>query len=176
MRLEEVIKQIKKYLNKEQKETLRQALKDAGYRIKLSLDFATETWQYTIHKVWWKGPTVIRDMPFEDYYLRKKRGDEYHYYLISGDYEADTFGLIPLEDEDDLLDKKWFNYEGEVPPESAYNPNKRLKAKDEILDRGTMEIDTDNHIVVFRGKVLKGKYRYEGKWKEGPVLYKLIET
>ena len=182
MNIKDVIKKLKKHLTKEQKEELRQALSKAHLSIKLSedpeeiIELSQEKWNYTIHRVWYKGQTVIRDAPFEDYYLRKKKDSEYHYYLISGDYTSDTFGLIPLDDEGDLLDTKWYNYQGDVPPESDYNPNKRIPAHDEIVDRGTMLIDTDTKRVTFKGQVLKGEYRYEGKWKDGPVLYKLASS
>ena len=173
MQITDVIKKLKKHLTKEQKNELRDALVKAGYRIKLSLDFAMDKWQYRIHRVQWQGQIVIRDMPEEDYYLRMKQDNNYKYYLITGDYTADTFGLLPLDDENDLLDTKWYDYNGVVKPESAYNPNKKIDAKDDILDKGALEIDEDNRIVIFHGNQLKGKYRYEGKWKEGPVFHKI---
>ena len=176
MKLEDVVRMLKPKLTPEQRDKLREALKKAGYarKIKLAINLDDrEVWEYRLHKVWWKGQTVIRDLPETQYYLRMRRkvegSWEYMFFLLSGKPRPDEpFALYPEKD----IDPEWYDYEGDIPPGERYNPNKRLTAKDEIIDKGKVYIDKESNKAEFRGKLLKGIYKLEGSPKNTWVFWK----
>jgi len=120
--------------------------------------------RFTLHFNSWMGQFVVRGQPRREWYLRlddRGKGD-----IRSFFFPRDPLYFEPVSAEDEgRVDRKWFNFEGKIPPRTKYNPNKKIPAIMKIIDSGKVEIDsrTENGIEIidlkFKGKKLKGKWR-----------------
>jgi hypothetical protein len=103
----------------------------------------------------WKGQTVVRDLPVNQYFLKL------------GSHPFFLFEKNPLVDSDmnAVEDSQYSDYfkEGTYQPSSKINPNKSIPAKIETLDSGAADI-TENKLdviqVLFKGNELKGKWLF----------------
>ena len=133
---------------------------------KIVEELSEKTVRYTLHFLYWKGQKVIRDMPRMHWYLRiddKGRGEIRSFYL---DDDPRFFDLVAGFSEG-RVSRKWLDFEGELPPMTEYNPNKRIPAYMKILSTGkakyTTETDDEGREIItieFTSGTLKGK-----KWK-----------
>ena len=117
--------------------------------------------KYVLHEVSWRGQEVIRRLPQLAWYLRLLTGGEvrswhlwdnpYYTYPVSAFYEG-------------VVEDKWFDYEGELEPQTQYNPNKRLKARMIILTKGSVEVskEEETEAEVLRLRFLSGGLK--GTW------------
>jgi hypothetical protein len=118
---------------------------------------------------WWKGQTVVRDMPVEIYDLLIDTGKDHLDVwsfdknpllnpAVSGAYK--TYNVsTPAGDNY----KGWLKWEGDIEPKDARrgNPNERIPAHIKILDSGRLELFEDKDIFKsfkFAGDKLKGYY------------------
>ncbi|MHC1572276.1 MAG: hypothetical protein ACXQTL_05965 [Methanosarcinales archaeon] len=127
---------------------------------------------FVVQQVSWQGQTVVRGLPQTEYYLRLKSDGKMWSFLCGGNPLVDPH--IPLFDEG-KVDRKWFSYEGELAPQTEYNPNKKLKAEMTILDRGSISLkqsETEKGEIVldvkFRGKKLRGDFKIIQEDKNTP--------
>ena len=118
------------------------------------------------------GQIVVRGIPNQRWFLRIKIGDKVYSWIC--DYDVTRFSPLPLEYEG-VVDKKWFDYEGDVPPNTKYNPSKTLTGKMYVIDEGTCIVDekTEDGIDVwdvdFNGQHLKGKVRITQEEEKSPI-------
>jgi len=131
---------------------------------------------FTLHFHYYKGPRIIRWAPHMEWYLRldiKGKGKIRSFYI-----EGNPLRESPLPAVDEgYVERKWFDYEGEVRPGERYMPFKTLIGKMEILDRGTVQYevtrlpDGREYIsLLFKGKRLKGRWRLV-QTEEGALEY-----
>ena len=104
----------------------------------------------------WQGAIVIRGLPVSDYHL--KIGTTKRFHLTQDpSREIPDQGLSALEFEG----KDAYFSAGEKQPRSPANPNRKLVATIDIIDKGDVEIIADDPFylhVRFSGKKLKGLY------------------
>lgn len=132
-------------------------------RKRLEVDWGDEVeGEFVVHKNSWKGQTVIRNMPKVQYYLRLKIGDKVESFIFENNpiMYATQMGLY-----EGKVRKKWFDYEGEVEPLTEYNPNKKIKTKMEILDRGKFTLRKGK-----LGKIEVWHFQFKGKKLKGSVI------
>jgi hypothetical protein len=128
--------------------------------------------KFTVGYLSYMGQIVVRGIPNQRWFLRIKMGDKVYSWIC--DYDVTRFSPLPLEYEG-VVDKKWFDYEGDVPPNTKYNPSKTLTGKMYVIDEGTCIVDekTEDGIDVwdvdFNGQHLKGKVRITQEEEKSPI-------
>jgi len=131
---------------------------------KIEIKEAAKDVKWTLSKVWWKGPTVVRGMPkthrelFMDFSGAKLQVFNTDQNPIYQDEMAGTLSAENSKPDGDF--KGWLKFEGQIPPEHPKNPNKELPLNFEIEDTGSASViqKSDNFIHLdFKGKLLKGK-------------------
>lgn len=101
-------------------------------QIFLKRDILTlETLRFTLQRVWWKGQKVIRDMPVEKWYLNYSSGISY---VLDANPIEQKSGINAISKTGWKMD-----FEGEIPPGQPGNPNKKISAHVEILDKGKFQ-------------------------------------
>jgi len=111
--------------------------------------------KFTLQRVWWKGQEVIRKMPVEKWWLKFSNGI---YFVLDANPQIQKKGINAIKKTYQNVDK-WMNFEGEIPPGKPGNPNKKIPAHVEILEKGTVDqIETSERFLSFRfyGKKLSG--------------------
>ena len=115
----------------------------------------SESSDFILSKRTWKGQTVVRDVPVDDYHILLPCP-------ISKKFHLDKNPIFARESTaDDFTEQGNFFKEGTYPPKSSINPNKKIPAKIEILDKGKFKVirNEPNLIQVeFEGNLLKGLY------------------
>lgn len=118
--------------------------------------------RFTLHYNSWKGQFVVRGIPKREWYLRLDDGEDgVRTFFIEQD--PISYSSVAAEDQG-RVNRKWLDFEGDIPPNTKYNPNKKLKAKMKILDKGTVSIEKEKKdskevlVLTFKGKVMKGKW------------------
>jgi len=117
--------------------------------------------KFVVHYLSYMGQVVVRGIPHQRWFLRLREGDKIHSW--SADIDFTRFSPVALEYEG-IVDSKWFDYEGDIKPETKYNPSKSLTAKIQVIDKGSCSVDTETVegserlSIVFQGKELKGKH------------------
>ena len=117
--------------------------------------------QFVVHYLSYMGQVVVRGIPNQRWFLRLKEGDKIHSWAADTDFTR--FSPVALEYEG-IVDSKWFDYEGDIKPETKYNPSKSLTAKIQVIDKGSCSVDTETVegaqrlSITFRGKELKGSH------------------
>ena len=136
-----------------------------GPKVEVSQETQAKTAQFTFLRIWWKGQTVIRAMPQERFFLLLKNGGFRVWELDANPlWEAaqsvlETEMPEPPPNHKEITD--WMKFEGDLPPEHALNPTKRLTAHAEIIDTGAARLieDTEHFVHIdFRGKNFKGRW------------------
>ena len=135
-------------------------------KAKKELEVELKASDFTLHYRWWKGQTVIRGLRIEFWDLSLDDGSkQIQVWTLDGNplFEPGrTFNTAVTR----IDDKNWMDKTGEIPPGKFGNPNKRIPANLEILDKGKVTIlsQTANFISVkFRGKKLKGFWTFRSK-------------
>jgi len=129
--------------------------------------------RFTVQYLSYMGQIVVRGIPHQKWFLRIKEGDKV--YSWSSDLDFTRFSPVPLEYEG-TVDKKWFDYEGDIPPLTKYNPSKTLTAKMQIVDQGTVTLkrETEEGAELiradFKGKEMKGEFTITQE-EEGSSIY-----
>lgn len=129
--------------------------------------------EFTVQYLSYIGQIVTRGIPNQRWFLRLQDGDK----ILSWESEFDftRFSPLPLSYEGQV-EKKWFDFEGDVPPNTKYNPSKTLTGKISVLDKGTYtkieeEIEGAKILNInFKGKELKGKYVLTQEEKDAPIF------
>lgn len=109
---------------------------------------------FTLQRRWWKGQKVIRGIPVENWWLRFSNGI---YFNLDANPLVQKKGINALKKT--FSDSKWMNFKGEIPPGEEGNPNKKIDAHIEILDKGKVNLieNTERFISMkFHGTKLKG--------------------
>lgn len=103
----------------------------------------------------WKGQEVVRKLPVEDYHLRVA-GKQFHLDknpIWREDVSASQFAGEP----------EWFRI-GRHKPDTKVNPNKKIPAFIDLVDKGEFEIERKEENLIqinFKGKNLKGMYIFK---------------
>lgn len=95
------------------------------------LSVNSETLRFTLQRVWWKGQKVIRDVPVEKWYLNYSSGISY---VLDANPIGQKSGINAISQTGWKMD-----FEGEIPPGKPGNPNKKIPAHVEILDKGKFQ-------------------------------------
>jgi hypothetical protein len=106
----------------------------------------------------WQGPLVIRGLPVSDYHLKIGTTKKLHL-MQDPSFKIPAEGLSALE----FKGKDAYFAAGQKPPLSSANPNRKLVATIDIIDKGDVEIIADDPFylhVRFSGKKLKGLYYF----------------
>jgi hypothetical protein len=106
----------------------------------------------------WQGPLVIRGLPVSDYHLKIGTTKKLHL-MQDPSFKIPAEGLSALE----FKGKDAYFAAGQKPPLSSANPNRKLVATIDIIDKGDAEIIADEPFylhVRFSGKKLKGLYYF----------------
>ena len=114
-----------------------------------------EKLNFTLQRRWWKGQKVIRDVPVENWWLKFSNGI---YFEMDANPLSQKKGINAIKKTFTDI-KKSMDFEGEIPPGKPGNPNKKIPAHIEILDKGKMEtIATSERFNSFKffGSKLKG--------------------
>lgn len=120
---------------------------------------------FVLTRHYWRGPTVVRGMPVETFFLRLDRGgDSLDTFVLDDNPLLRTPVVASRESEkrpppgrSSLRD--WLRFEDNIPPGAPGNPNKELPVHVEILDRGKFApLETRDDFVSFeaRGSKLAG--------------------
>jgi len=134
--------------------------------------------RWSLALISWRGQKVIRGMPRLRFYLRIDTGmAKVRSWQVNGN--PTIFAPLSARYEGEIS-KKWLTYEGELQPMTEYNPNKKLKAKVKMLDKGTAKIESitnekikGEHLVIhFKGSRLKGKWLLK-QGEKGSTFYSL---
>lgn len=137
---------------------------------KESEDLATS--KFTVHYLTYMGQIVVRGIPHQKWILRIKEGKKVRSWLADLDFTR--FSPVALQYEGEV-DPKWFDFEGEIPPNTEYNPTKTLTARMRIIDSGTCSIKretvngAEKLIVTFNGRLLNGQYIITQEEKDTPI-------
>lgn len=126
--------------------------------------------QYIVQYLEYIGQIVVRGIPNTRWFLRMKEGGKIKSFYSN--YDPTYYNDIAVIDEGNV-DTKWFTYEGDIKPQTEYNPTKELTAKISIIDSGSVEIveekDKNGKIILnlkFDGKKLQGNYNLTQEEKE----------
>jgi len=117
--------------------------------------------KFIVHYLSYMGQIVVRGIPHQKWFLRLKEGDKI--YSWTADVDFTRFSPVALEYEG-MVDNKWFDYEGDIKPDTKYNPSKSLTAKMQVVDKGSCSVDTETIegaerlSIIFHGKELTGKH------------------
>jgi len=132
------------------------------------------TSQYVVQYLEYMGQIVIRGIPNTRWFLRMREGGKIKSFY--SDYDPTYYNDIAMVDEGNV-DTKWFTYEGDIKPQTEYNPTKELTAKISIVDSGSVEIveekDKDGKTILnlkFDGKKLHGNHSLSQEEK-GTSMY-----
>ena len=102
---------------------------------------------------------MVRGIPKIEWYLRIRTPDGVKEYQLP---DGNPIYEQPLTAFDNgIVNKKWFDFEGKLPPRTTYNPNKKIASFMSPLDKGTVDLDTTDEANVkltFHGKKLKGQW------------------
>lgn len=90
-----------------------------------------ETLKFTLQRVWWKGQKVIRDVPVEKWMFNYSSGISY---ILDGNPLTQKSGINAIPKTGWKMD-----FEGDIPPGKPGNPNKKIPAHVEILDKGKLQ-------------------------------------
>lgn len=116
---------------------------------------------FVVQYLSYMGQIVTRGIPNQKWFLRIQIGGKIHSWEAASDFTK--FSPLALTFEGSV-DKKWLDFEGDVPPNSKYNPSKSLTGKMSIVDKGSCSVDTETvegaerFSIAFHGKDLKGKH------------------
>lgn len=125
-----------------------------------------ESAKFVLQRRWWKGQKVIRDMPVENWWLKLSNG---MFYELDSNPLVQKKGINSIKKILENIDKE-MKFEGEIPPGKPGNPNKKIPAHVEILDKGSVEIiESTDKFMSFRlaGTKLKGFWiakKSDGAW------------
>lgn len=128
--------------------------------------------KFTAQYLSYMGQIVVRGIPKQKWFLRlEEKGKIYSW---ESEIDFTKFSPVTLTYEG-IVDDKWMAFEGDIPPNSKYNPTKTLTANMRIIDTGTATIDTKIEegaiikVIAFNGKILRGKYTIYQEEKESPI-------
>lgn len=136
---------------------LKRNLLDTNEYLEQSTAFAEQEYQkseqFLLTVLTWKGQTVVRDLPVNQYFIR------------IGNKPLFLFEKNPLMDPalnavEDPEYSKYFK-EGTYSPGSIINPNKKIDAKIENLDSGNVDVIEQKQGIIqliFHGEKLKGRW------------------
>ena len=131
---------------------------------------------FALIKFFFKGPTVIRGLPFSFWALLFKRDGKMHMIRFEDNVsplqrDAADKGIAATRKDltkreappgsDDTADWLTFPEDKEIPPAHPLNPNKRIPMFAERVDRGKLQIFTDRDIILTlqaKGADLKGNF------------------
>jgi hypothetical protein len=129
-----------------------------------------EKTRFVLQRHWWKGQRVIRDMPVEHWDIRFGKGKPYFNLDKNPVIQEANINAVRKV----LTDERWMTFEGDILPEGKEkrewlrpgNPNKRIPAHVEIIDRGIAEIvnNTSSFFSVkLNGRYMKGYWIFKNK-------------
>ena len=138
--------------------------------------FREQERNFVLIKFFFKGPTVIRGLPFSFWALLFKREGKTHMIRFEDNVSplqriAADKGIAATRKDltkreappgsDDTADWLTFPEDKEIPPAHPLNPNKRIPMFAERVDRGKLQIFTDRDIILTlqaKGADLKGNF------------------
>lgn len=131
------------------------ALKDIRKQLLKRNVLTLDKLKFTLQRVWWKGQKVVRDVPVEKWWLKFSNGI---YFVLDANPQTQKKGINAIKKI--FTDVKFWDFEtGEIAPGKPGNPNKKISAHVEILEKGTVEtIQTTEKFMSFRfsGKKMQG--------------------
>jgi hypothetical protein len=129
-----------------------------------------KTVPFVLHRVWWRGPKVVRHLPVSSWHLRiAYKGKLLDWVFNEDPTEEGQYAAIrknitykPPGGESPL---DWLKFTGELPPGHPENPNKKLVAHVTKLDGGKLSVVTDTpdffSFETKKSKALKGYYYFK---------------
>lgn len=139
-----------------------------------SEEMVKETIPFTLHQVSYMGQKVVRGIPNLTWYLRMKLEGGVNSWQLEGNptWESPLTAMY-----EGTINKKWFDYEGDLKPGEEYNPTKRLTAKMTILDSGKAVVDPEftekegqQLKIIFLGKKMKGEWTLNQEEKGSEIF------
>jgi hypothetical protein len=140
-----------------------------------SIEIQKKTGKFALRLLWWKGQTVVRDIPNRRWEVLIDTGEAAPLrWILQGDPSSDS----PVSAEKSTLNRKtpdgkspheWLGWQGSLPPSDPENPTKKLAVNVEILDKGIIQIYENSDIFLsaeFKGEILKGYFIFK---REDPV-------
>lgn len=127
---------------------------------------------FTVHYLSYMGQIVVRGIPNQMWFLRLEEDGKVYSWEAEIDFTRFSPAALAYEG---IVDKKWISYEGDIPPNSKYNPTKTLTAKMRIIDKGTCTIKKETisgeevRTVTFHGKLLTDKWILKQEEKGSPM-------
>jgi hypothetical protein len=118
--------------------------------------------RFALKRIWWKGNTVVRGMPVMHWELMLERAGKVRRFETQENplFQEQTSGaLVPETGKPPGGSGDWLSYEGEIPPGSKKNPNKKIDAATKNEDAGTAAFVADGpSFASFRlgGKSMRG--------------------
>jgi len=128
--------------------------------------------KFQVQYLSYMGQVVVRGIPHQRWFLRLQEGDKI--YSWAADTDFTRMSPVALEFEG-TVEKKWWGFEGDIKPNSEYNPSKTLTAHMQIVDSGSCTYETEEVegaqwiSINFKGKELKGKYSVSQEEKDSEM-------
>jgi len=132
------------------------------------------TLQFRVFESRWRGPIVIRGIPVAYYYFVIK---------TNGKYRSWKTELNPLYNEtlslmEETFEKRYWDYEGPLKPQTKYNPTKTLIAKWSLLDKGVLVAEDirevadepEKYALKIKGKKLQGVFEFSQDEVDSPIF------
>jgi len=121
--------------------------------------------QFVLQHHWWRGQIVIRGQPVSHWDLRLwEEKLPFRYWNLDKDPTYSQSNIVAIEKK--CEEKRYIAFDGIIPPHEKApdwlkpaNPNKRIPAFIDIIDKGIVHIIEDSPMFisfVFQGKDLKG--------------------
>lgn len=131
------------------------ATQDYGDEDRMSLSEAS----YQIQLLTYQGQVVIRNVPHERWFLRIKQGNNVESWVA----DTDITRFSPVAMTYEGSGKRYWDFEGEIKPETELNPSKSLTAKMVMLAKGKVKIkDIEDEV---REQELSFSGDFHGKFK-----------
>ena len=130
---------------------------------------------FVVQYLTYMGQVVVRGIPNQTWFLRIKEDGKIFSWIADSDFTK--YSPVALRFEGVVSDKK-FDFEGDVPPNSEYNPSKTLIGKMTIVDTGSCALKRDlvngaEYLAMqFHGKELKGRFVIAQEEK-GSIIYSI---
>ncbi len=116
--------------------------------------------KFALKRKWWKGQFVIRGMPVEHYELRFDMS-KYPWFQLNRNPLSEEKGIVGVKKSGRKVEVM---FEGIIPPGAEGNPNKKIPAHVDMLDKGSCNIIEDSEHFMhinFQGPKFKGHWVFK---------------
>ena len=132
-----------------------------------------ERFSFTLQKIWWKGQKVIRDVPVEQWWLKFSNGI---YFVLDANPQTQKKGINAIKKTFTDINKS-MEFEGDIPPNNPGNPNKKIPAHVEILEKGKLTIiESTEKFINFRFSGTKLSGFWIAKSTDGAFVFETAQA